>query len=78
MSTVNAGHPGGQPVLTVSRGRATPAEVAAVVAVLLSVRAAAAPAGEPAMASRWAEGSRTRAVFPRPGPHSWRASALPR
>jgi len=78
MSTVNADHPDGPPVLTVTRGGATPAEIAAVVAVLLSVRASAVPAGEPEPASRWAEGSRARAVFPRPGPHSWRASALPR
>ena len=78
MTTANAGHPGGQPVITVTRGLATQAEIAAVVAVLLSARAPAAPAAESARSSRWTEGFRTRAALPRPGPHSWRASARPR
>ena len=80
MSTANAGHPGQQPAITVTRGQATGAEIAAIVAVLLSVRAPAAaePAAESARPSRWAEGARTRTALPRPGPHSWRASALPR
>jgi hypothetical protein len=80
VTTVNTGHPGQQPAITVTRGRATRAEIAALVAVLLSVRVpvAAATAAESARPSRWAEGSRTRTALPRPGPHSWRASALPR
>ena len=80
MNTANAGQPGGQPVITVTRGRPTHAEIAAVVAVLLSARAAATPkpAAPAAPPSRWAEGRRTRTALPRPGPHSWRASALPR
>jgi Acyl-CoA carboxylase epsilon subunit len=80
VSTANAGHPGGQPVITVTRGRATHAEIAAIVAVLLPVRpsAAVAPAPPAAPPSRWADGARTRAALLRPGPHSWRASALPR
>ncbi len=67
------------PVITVARGQATPAELAAVLAVLLAARPAE-PAGVPAerpRASRWAEHSRTRDTFPRPGPRAWRASALP-
>jgi hypothetical protein len=81
MTTVQAGHPGGHPVITVTRGLATQAEIAAVVAVLLSAwtpAAPAAPVAESARPSRWTEGFRTRAALPRPGPHSWRASALPR
>jgi hypothetical protein len=68
------------PVITVTRGEATSAELAAVLAVLLAARSAVA-AGlrvEPARASRWKEHSRTRGTLPRPGPHAWRASALPR
>ena len=78
MTTAQAGHPGGQPVITVTRGLATQAEIAAVVAVLLSAGTPAAPAAECARPSRWTEGFRTRAALPRPGPHSWRASARPR
>ena len=80
MTTANAGHPSEQPVITVTRGRATQAEIAAIVAVLLSLRTpgAVAPAAESARPSRWAEGARTRTALPRPGPHSWRASARPR
>jgi hypothetical protein len=78
MTSANAGHPGGQPVITVTRGLATQAEIAAVVAVLLSAGTAAAPAAESARPSRWTEGFRSRAALPRPAPHSWRASARPR
>jgi hypothetical protein len=80
VTAANAGQPGMHPAITVTRGRATRAEIAAIVAVLLSVRtpAAVAPAAESARPSRWAEGARTRTALPRPGPYSWRASALPR
>ncbi|MGH3210173.1 MAG: acyl-CoA carboxylase subunit epsilon [Trebonia sp.] len=80
MTTAHAGQPAGQPVITVTRGPATPAEIAAVMAVLLSVRtpAAVAPVAESARPSLWADGARARVALPRPGPHSWRASALPR
>jgi hypothetical protein len=84
MTTAHAGQPAGQPagrpLITVTRGLATPAEIAALMAVLLSVRtsAAVAPAAESAPLSRWAEGYRARAALPRPGLHSWRASARPR
>jgi hypothetical protein len=74
------GDPTAVPVVTVTRGAATPAELAAVLAVLLAARGAAATAlpEERTRASRWPEQSRARAAFPRPGPLSWRASALPR
>ena len=80
MTTANAGHPSEQQAITMTGGRATQAEIAAIVAVLLSARAAATPepAAPAARPSRWAEGRRTRTALPRPGPHSWRASALPR
>jgi hypothetical protein len=63
------------PVITVTQGEPTPAELAAVLAVLLATRSTA-PAQSP-RASPWTARSRARGVFPRPGPHAWRASALP-
>jgi len=67
------------PVITVVRGRPTPAELAAAVAVLAagSAAAAAAPA-VPARPSAWATRSRARSALPPPGQRSWRAYALPR
>jgi len=65
------------PVLRVIRGDATPEEIAAVVAVLLSRRAVAdGPAARP-VPSAWADRSRLlrRPLFP--GPDAWRRSALP-
>jgi hypothetical protein len=67
------------PLVTVTRGAPTPAELAAVLAVLLTA-GPAAPAGPSAgrpQLSRWTEQSRARVTFPRPGPHAWRASARP-
>jgi acyl-CoA carboxylase epsilon subunit len=68
-----------RPVLRVIRGDATPEEIAAVVAVLLS-RSAPDPgaAFDPgARPSAWAGRSRLlrRPLFP--GPDAWRRSALP-
>ena len=74
------------PRITVTRGRASQAELAAVVAVLLAAWAAqaaqaaaladaAAAAGQPDL---WADRSRTWFTLPHPGPGAWRASALPR
>ena len=65
-----------RPVLRVVRGDATPEEIAAVVAVLLSRPAVADPAPPPAP-SAWADRSRQlrRPLFP--GPDAWRRSALP-
>ena len=71
-----------RPVLRVVRGDATPEEIAALVAVLLSRAASAgqAPAGGAAprpAPSAWADRSRQlrRPLFP--GPGAWRRSALP-
>jgi hypothetical protein len=75
------------PVMTVVRGRPSPDELAAVVPVLLPVLLAAGSAAEPADAAApavaarpavWADRARAWRVLPRPGPHAWRASALPR
>jgi len=66
------------PVLRVIRGDASPEEIAAVVAVLLSRPAVAdGPAARP-VPSAWADRSRLlrRPLFP--GPDAWRRSALPR
>ena len=65
------------PVLRVIRGDATPEEIAAVVAVLLSrPDPDAGPPPRPAP-SAWADRSRLlrRPLFP--GPDAWRRSALP-
>ena len=66
------------PVLRVIRGDATPEEIAAVLAVLLS-RAAASDAAPPARPapSAWSDRSRLvrRPLFA--GPDAWRRSALP-
>ena len=65
------------PVLRVIRGDATPEEIAAVVAVLLSRPAFSdAPPPRPA-ASAWADRSRQLRRPLRPGPDAWRRSALP-
>jgi hypothetical protein len=70
------------PVITVVRGDPTPAELAAVVPVLLSVLLAAGPAGAPAASpqrrSMWADRARVVGVPARPGRYSWRAAGLPR
>ena len=68
------------PVVSVTRGKATPADLAAVLAVLLMARPVTsdAPAAEPGRSALWANHSRVRTALPRPGPHSWRATALPR
>lgn len=64
------------PVLRVIRGRPTPEEVAALVAVL----AAATGGGDqpPPQRSLWAAPSYAASRLPRPGPGAWRASTLPR
>jgi hypothetical protein len=65
-----------RPVLRVVRGDATPEEIAAVVAVLLSRPALAEP-GPRRAPSAWVDRSRLlrRPLFP--GPDAWRRSALP-
>jgi hypothetical protein len=75
---VNADRPAGEPALRIVRGDATPEEIAALVAVLLSrsrpgdASAASAPAR-----SAWADRSRQLRRPLRPGPGAWRRSALP-
>jgi hypothetical protein len=66
----------GRPVLRVVRGDATPEEIAALVAVLMSRPTLDRPSPRPAP-SAWAERSRLlrRPAFP--GPSAWRRSALP-
>ena len=67
------------PVLRVIRGDATPEEIAAVVAALLS-RAAAPDGGTPPprpAPSAWADRSRLLRRPVHPGPDAWRRSALP-
>ena len=65
------------PVLRVIRGDATPEEIAAVVAVLLS-RPDADPGPPPRRApSAWADRSRLLRRPLHPGPDAWRRSALP-
>jgi hypothetical protein len=76
-------HAGGQvaeettPAFRVVRGTPTAEELAALVGVLCSRRAAAQPAGSARpVASRW-RASALPSTPLRPGPGAWRASALP-
>jgi len=74
---------GGQPVVSVIRGKPTDAELAAVIAVLakkVRARAAAAWLPTPASASRSAWSMRSSLVRESltPGPGAWKRSALPR
>jgi hypothetical protein len=64
------------PLVTVTRGRATAAELAAVVAVLLAA-GSAGTAAPPARPSAWANRARVRSQLPPFGPGAWRASSLP-
>jgi hypothetical protein len=73
---VNADRPAGEPVLRIVRGDATPEEVAALVAVLLSRPGALSATSAPAR-SAWADRSRQLRRPLRPGPGAWRRSALP-
>ncbi len=67
-----------RPVLRVVRGDATPEEIAAVVAVLLSRPAASGVGAPPRRApSAWADPSRLLRRPLHPGPDAWRRSALP-
>ena len=73
---VDARPPAGEPALRVVRGDATPEEIAALVAALLS------RPGDPGMPpatvrSAWADRGRQLRRPLRPGPGAWRRSALP-
>jgi hypothetical protein len=66
------------PLVTVTRGRPTAAELAAVVAVLLAAGPAGAAAPPPpARPSAWANRARVLSQLPPFGLGAWRASALP-
>jgi acyl-CoA carboxylase epsilon subunit len=65
-----------EPVLRVIRGDASPEEIAALVAVLLSRPAGAEPTPRQAP-SAWADRSRLLRRPLHPGPGRWRRSALP-
>jgi Acyl-CoA carboxylase epsilon subunit len=71
--------PAGSPVLRVVRGDATPEEIAALVAVLMSRPGSegAAPAPVPRARSAWADRTRQLRRPLSPGPGAWRRSALP-
>jgi hypothetical protein len=64
-----------QPLLRIVRGDPTPAELAALVAVVVSLSGATAPATPPRSAWAAAERLVRRPTFA--GPGAWRASALP-
>jgi hypothetical protein len=73
---VNAHRPAGEAALRIVRGDATPEEIAALVAVLLSRPGDADVPSAPAR-SAWADRSRQLRRPLRPGPGAWRRSALP-
>ena len=68
--------PAGEPALRVVRGDATPQEIAALVAVLLS-RSGDDEVPPGLARSAWADRSRQLRRPLRPGPGAWRRSALP-
>ena len=65
------------PVLRVIRGDATPEEIAAVVAALLSRAASDAPPPARPAPSAWSDRSRLLRRPVHPAPDAWRRSALP-
>jgi hypothetical protein len=65
------------PLLAVTRGAPTPAELAALMVVLAS-RATDPYSGGAARQSSWSAKSRMLRAPVRPGVGAWRASALPR
>jgi predicted RNase H-like nuclease (RuvC/YqgF family) len=65
------------PPLRLVRGRATPEELAALVAVLAAAGGGTEPR-RPAPVSLWADRARLTRPPLSPGPGGWRASALPR
>ena len=68
--------PPAPPLLRVVRGDATAEEIAALVAVLMSVHADDGDAPPEPTPSAWSAALR-RPVFPGPGPGAWRRSGLP-
>jgi hypothetical protein len=76
-AAVTDDRPAGEPVLRVIRGDATPEEIAALVAVLMSRAAASAPEAPSPARSAWSDRSRLVRRPLHPGPGAWRRSALP-
>ena len=71
---------GGEPILRLVRGDATPEEIAALVAVLMSRSGdeeSAAPGADAPARSAWADRSRLLCRPLHPGPGAWRRSPLP-
>jgi len=73
---MTADRPSEEPALRVIRGDATPEEIAAVVAVLLS-RPASGPDAVLPRSSAWSDRSRLLRRPLHPGPGAWRRSGLP-
>ena len=73
---MNGDPPAREPALRVIRGDATPEEIAALVAVLLS-RPGEEEVPPAPPRSAWADRSRQLRRPLRPGPGAWRRSALP-
>jgi len=77
--TADGDQPRPEPLLRVIRGDATPEEIAAVAAVLVT-RAAGAEAPSPvrsAQKNAWSDRSRQLRRPLSPGPGAWRRSSLP-
>ncbi len=66
------------PLLRVVRGDPTAGELAALVAIVVARRAAAAVVSPAIRRSGWSERNRLLRVTHPPGPAGWRASAAPR
>lgn len=76
--TADPDQPPARPVLRVVRGDATPEEIAALVAVLVTRAADGEAAGPPRSAGNsWSDRSRSLRRPLHPGPGAWRRSALP-
>jgi Acyl-CoA carboxylase epsilon subunit len=76
MSPDDDDRPAGEPFLRVVRGDATPEEVAALVAVLMS-GSGREPGALVPVRSAWSDRARQLRVPLHPGPGAWRRSALP-
>jgi Acyl-CoA carboxylase epsilon subunit len=75
-SSADDDRPAGEPSLRVVRGEATPEEIAALVAVLMS-RSGEEPGAPGPVRSAWSDRVRQLRVPLHPGPGAWRRSALP-
>ncbi|MGO8982987.1 MAG: acyl-CoA carboxylase epsilon subunit [Streptosporangiaceae bacterium] len=73
-----AGEHASQRVLSVVRGAPTAAELAAVVAVLASIRAPSGGPATPASRPEWSARARVMRAPVTTGPGAWRSVALPR